>query len=39
MTQERSCAVDYWKNNNTDGRNGTYDADNYKSDLTDIFNK
>ena len=38
MTQTRECAVDYWKNNDVDPRNGTYDATNYKSDLTDIFN-
>ncbi len=37
MNQRRECAVDYWKNNNVDTRNGTYDADIYKSDLTDIF--
>ena len=37
MDQKRDCAVDYWKNKGVDDRNGTYDADTYKSDLTDIF--
>ena len=37
MVQTRECAVDYWKNKDIDTRNGTYDADVYKSDLTDIF--
>ena len=37
MTQSRDCAIDYWKNNDVDTRNGTYDDYTYKSDLTDIF--
>ena len=39
MTQIRDCATDYWKNDDVDTRNGTYDATNYKSDLSDIFNE
>ena len=38
MNQKRACAVDFWKNNDVDSRNGTYDAYHYRSDLTDIFN-
>ena len=37
--QKRECAVDYWKNKDVDTRNGTYDAYNYRKDLTEIFNK
>ena len=32
------CAVDFWKNNDVDPRNGSYDAYIYKDDLTDLFN-
>ena len=35
--QKRECAVDYWKNDAIDKRNGTYDAYTYKDDLTEIF--
>ena len=38
MTQKTSCSIDYWKNNAPDPRNGTYDAYNYRDDLTDIMN-
>ncbi|XP_019852368.1 PREDICTED: arylsulfatase J-like isoform X1 [Amphimedon queenslandica] len=38
MTQEAECAIDYWKNDAPDPRNGTYDAYNYGDDLTDIMN-
>lgn len=38
MNQKRECATDFWKNSVTDTRNGTYDADIYKADLTDVFN-
>ena len=31
------CATDYWKNDAPDSRNGTYDAYNYRDDLTEIF--
>ena len=37
MTQKIWCAVDYWKNDAIDTRNGTYDADTYKDDLTNII--
>lgn len=37
FTQQRECAVDYWKNKDVDSRNGTYDADTYKTDLTEIL--
>ena len=39
MNERRGCAVDYWKNDAPDTRNGTYDAYNYRDDLTEIFNK
>ena len=39
FTQERECAVDYWKNDAVDTRNGTYDAYTYKDDLSDIFDQ
>ena len=39
MDEKISCAVDYWKNNAPDSRNGTYDAYNYRDDLSDIFSK
>ena len=38
MTQKLSCSIDYWKNNAPDPLNGTYDAYNYRDDLTDIMN-
>jgi leishmanolysin-like peptidase len=31
------CAVDFWKNNGPDHRNGTYDAWIYKKDIETIF--
>ncbi len=37
VTQRYQCAIDYWKNNDVDTRNGTYDAFNYIKDLKDIF--
>ena len=39
FTQKVGCAVDYWKNNAPDNRNGSYDAFNYRTDLSDIFTK
>ena len=39
FTQERDCAIDYWKNDAPDTRNGTYDAYTYKDDLSEIFDK
>ena len=33
------CAVDFWKNDGFDPRNGTYDAYLYQDDLTTIFSK
>ena len=39
ITQESTCAVDYWKNKAPDTRNGTYDSYIYRDDLTDIVNK
>ena len=38
FTQNRDCAIDYWRNDAYDTRNGSYDAYTYKDDLTDIFN-
>ena len=38
MTQKSECAVDFWKNDAPDPRNGTYDAYTYRDDLTDILN-
>ena len=35
MNQKYGCAIDFWKNDASDPRNGTYD---YCDDLTDIFN-
>ena len=29
--------MDFWKNDDIDPRNGSYDAYTYKQDLTDIF--
>ena len=37
MNAKMGCATDYWKNDAPDSRNGTYDAYNYRDDLTDIF--
>uniref|UniRef100_A0A1X7VTI3 Sulfatase N-terminal domain-containing protein n=1 Tax=Amphimedon queenslandica TaxID=400682 RepID=A0A1X7VTI3_AMPQE len=37
FTQYRDCAIDYWRNDTYDTRNGTYDAYTYKDDLTKIF--
>lgn len=37
MNQKTGCAVDFWKNNDVDDRNGTYDAYSYRKDLTDII--
>ena len=38
MNEKSGCAIDYWKNDAPDPRNGTYDAYNYRDDLTDIMN-
>ena len=38
MNQKTGCAIDFWKNDAPDPRNGTYDAYDYRDDLTDIFN-
>ena len=38
LDQKRDCAVDFWKNEDVDKRNGTYDSYIYRDDLTDIFN-
>ena len=35
--ETRECAVDFWKNNAYDTRNGTYDSYLYKDDLKVIF--
>lgn len=37
MDAKYMCATDYWKNDAPDSRNGTYDAYNYRDDLTQIF--
>ena len=37
ITAKYQCAVDFWKNNAPDPRNGTYDAYSYRDDLTDIL--
>ena len=37
MTQWRVCAVDNWKNNAPDPRNGTYDTYLYRDELDNIF--
>ena len=39
MNEIRECAVDYWKNDDIDTRNGTYDAYTYIDDLKEILNK
>ena len=36
MTEQKGCAVDFWKNKGFDSRNGTYDAYIYRNDLTSI---
>ena len=38
MNQKTGCAIDFWKNDAPDSRNGTYDAYDYRDDLTNIFN-
>ena len=37
FTEKRECAVDFWKDNSYDTRNGSYDAYIYRDDLTKIF--
>ncbi len=37
MDQKFGCAVDFWKNNDVDPRNGSYDAYSYRDDLTDVI--
>ena len=37
FSEKRECAIDFWKNNAPDSRNGTYDAYLYRDDLADIF--
>ena len=37
MDQKVGCAIDFWKNQSPDSRNGTYDAYTYRNDLTDIL--
>ena len=37
FTEKRECAVDFWKNDANDLRNGTYDSYIYRDDLTEIF--
>ena len=39
FTQKTGCAVDFWKNNDIDPRNGSYDAYIYRNDLKHIFSK
>ena len=39
MNQKVGYSIDYWKSDAPDSRNGTYDAYNYRDDLTDIFSK
>ena len=39
FTAKTGCAVDYWKNKEQDSQNGTYNAYNYRDDLTDILQK
>ncbi len=39
MNEMKDCAVDFWKNDGFDKRNGTYDAYLYRNDLTDIISK
>ena len=37
MNQQKTCAIDYWKNDAPDPRNGTYDAYTYRDDLTTVL--
>lgn len=37
FTQKVGCAYDFWENASPDPRVGTYDAYDYRNDLTDIF--
>ena len=37
MNQQKTCAIDYWKNDAPDSRNGTYDAYTYCDDLTTLL--
>ena len=37
FNEQRECAVDFWKNDSYDTRNGTYDSYIYKDDLKNIF--
>ena len=37
MTQNTSCAVDFWKDNAPDTRNGSYSAYVYRDDLTEVI--
>ena len=37
MSEKVGCAIDYWKDDGPDPRNGTYDAYNYRDDLMNIF--
>ena len=39
MNEMKMCAVDFWKNDGFDSRNGTYDAYIYRDDLTSIVSK
>ena len=39
MNEQKGCAVDFWKNDGFDPRNGTYDAYIYRDDLTSIISK
>ena len=39
MNEKMMCAIDFWKNDAPDPRNGTYDAYHYRDDLTEIISK
>ena len=39
MDERISCGVDFWRDNHTDPRHGTYDSYIYREDLTNIFTK
>ena len=39
MNEKYMCAIDFWKNDAPDPRNGTYDAYHYRDDLTEIISK
>ncbi len=39
MDERISCGIDFWKDNHTDSRHGTYDSYIYREDLTNIFAK